>query len=91
MGKGILLGEDGDMLIRNKSLVVGNSEMQEVALILQMNQGEQKFELLLGTNLAELIKTNSSRFEIERRVKINLSRDGKDYNQIKDRIKTSLK
>lgn len=89
-GKGILLDDSGDLKILNKEVVIGNSEMQEVAVLLQMNQGEQKFHPLLGTNLVELINTKKSRFEIEKRVKISLIRDNKDYANIKDKIKTSV-
>lgn len=91
MGKGILLDANGELIIKNKSLVVGDSSIQEVAVILEMNQGEQKFTPLLGANLVELIKSNKSRFEIEKRVKINLQRDGKEYEDIKNQINTVLK
>lgn len=90
-GKGILLDDSGDLTIQNKSLVVGNSAIQEVSIILQMNQGESKFDPLLGANLINLIKTNTSRFEIENRVKTHLALDGKEYDKIKHLIKTTIK
>lgn len=89
--KGILLGNDGELLISNKSMVVGDSEMQEVAIILRMNQGEHKFEPLLGPNLINLTKTKAKAFEIEDRVKLHLALDGKDYRAIKDKIQTNIK
>lgn len=89
-GKGILLDENGDLIVRDKSLIIGNSMLQEVFIILQMNQGESKFDPLLGANLVNLIKTNTSRFEIENRVKTHLALDGKDYEKIKHLITTQI-
>lgn len=85
-GKGILLDENGDLLISGKSLQIGKSEMQEVGLILSMNQGEQKFLPVLGPNLIQLQKSKSSKFDIEQRVRVHLAKDGKDYAQIKEKI-----
>lgn len=87
-GKGILLGRDGDLQVYNKSLVVGSSTMQEVAIILQMNQGEQKFFPALGANLIQLVKSKASRFDIENRAKVHLALDGKSYDLIKEHIQT---
>lgn len=90
-GKGILIGDDGDVRIQNNSLVVGDSVLQETMIILGLNQGEHKFEPLLGPNLIQLIKSKAKRFDFERRVKIALALDNKDYQQIKHLIKTTIK
>lgn len=82
----MLLDENGDLLISGKSLQVGKSEMQEVGVILGMNQGEQKFSPVLGPNLIQLQKSKSSKFDIEKRVRIHLAKDGKDYGHIKEKI-----
>lgn len=85
-GKGILLGDDGDVLIRNKSVVIGDTIWQETAIILGMNQGEHKFFPVLGPNLIQLLKAKASRFDIEQRAKIHLGLDGKNYDQLKEQI-----
>lgn len=90
-GKGILLDKDGDLQIRNGSLLVGDSVMQEVSIIIQMNQGEQKFFPALGANIIQLVKSKSSRFDIQNRIKLHLELDGKSYDQIKEQIKTIIK
>jgi phage baseplate assembly protein W len=90
-GKGILLGKDGDLQVRNGSLLVGDSMMQEVSIILQMNQGEQKFFPALGANIIQLVQAKVPRFDIENRVKVHLALDGKSYDQIKEQIKTIIK
>ena len=90
-GKGILLDETGDLLIKNKSLLLGKTHLQEVALILGMVQGEHKFQPLLGCNLIKKIKTNQSRFKFENTVKIQLALDNKDFDSIKHLITLILK
>ncbi len=88
-GKGILLDDNYEVLITNKSMVVGSSVMQEVAVILSMNQGDQKFNPVLGPNLIQLKKSKASKFDIQQRVRVHLAKDGKDYAQIKDNIITT--
>lgn len=90
-GKGILLGADGDIEVSNGQMIVGDSEMQETAIILGLNQGEQKLVPVLGPNLVQLVKTNASRFEIEQRVRVHLAKDGKDYAAIKHKIQTTIR
>lgn len=86
---GIKLDSGGDLLITNGRMALGDTMMQEVAIILQMNQGEQKLEPLLGANLTQFIKGKAKSFEIEKRVKMHLAMDRKDYNQVKKNIKVS--
>lgn len=87
-GKGILLDENGDLKVIGKQLVVGDSEMQEVAIILEMSQGSLKSNPLLGADLIQLLKANASKADITRRTRIHLEKDGKNYNEIKNKIKT---
>lgn len=88
-GKGILIDENNEPIIVEGSMVIGDTEMQEVALILGLNQGEHKFNPVLGPNLIQLSKTNQSKFDIEQRVRVHLAMDGKDYNAIKNKIQIS--
>lgn len=90
-GKGILINVQNDLQIKNKNLIIGNTLLQETALILIMNQGEHKFEPILGPNLIQLKKTKYSSFDIEKRTKIHLALDGKDYQVLKHLIKTKVK
>lgn len=83
MDNDILLGEDGDLLIRNGDFVVGESLTQEVGRILKLNQGELKNDPLLGVNMIELVNSQSTALEIETKVKLHLKRDGKDFNEVK--------
>lgn len=89
-GKGILLNKEGELLIENNALVVGESTLQEVAIILQSNQGDSKFDPLLGANLTNLIKTQTSKFSLINRVKTQLALDNKDYDTVKHLIEINL-
>jgi phage baseplate assembly protein W len=88
--KGIIL-DNGKLKVLNKSLVVGDSEMQEVAIILSLNQGEHKFNPLMGPNLVQLLKSKASSFNIENRVRVALALDNKDYDALKNKIKTLIR
>lgn len=85
--KGVLIDNEGELVVENNSLKIGNSTIQEVSMICMMNQGEWKFEPLLGANLVHYVKTNVSRFDIQNRIKTHLQLDGKDYSDVKNLIK----
>jgi len=90
-GKGILLDEHGELLISGRSMVIGETEMQETAIILQMNQGQLKSVPILGPDLVQLINTNAAKFDIEQRTRLHLAKDGKDYNNLKQKIQTTIR
>lgn len=84
--KDVLLNENNDLAVVNGDFSVGESEVQEVALILQYHQRSLKSDPLLGANMMELIKGKYDRTAVEKRVKIQLERDGKNYDEIKKRL-----
>lgn len=86
-GRGILLDENNDLKISGSSLVIGDSETQEVALIIQMNQGELKSVPELGPNLIQLKKISASRFDLEQRLQVHLAIDRKDWFKVKGQVK----
>lgn len=90
MGKDILLDENGDLAIANGDFVIGDSIDQEVAALLQLNKGELKEFPILGPNLIELINSNTSELELKQIIKTELKRDGKSYQELKERIKLIL-
>lgn len=85
-GKGIILTDAFDIDIVNGSMVIGESEMQEVAVILSLNQGDLKFAPVLGPSLVRLKKANKRNFEIEQAIRVHLAIDNKDYSAIKNKI-----
>lgn len=86
MGKDILLDENGDLAIANGDFVIGDSVDQEVAALLQLNKGDLKEFPILGSNLIELINSNTSELELKQIIKTELKRDGKSYQELKERI-----
>lgn len=83
----MLLDENDDLLIINGDFVIGESFDQEVGIILRMYPGELKEDPVLGPQLIRLINSNTSELEIKQLVKLHLARDGKDYEEIKERLK----
>ncbi|MCI2229590.1 hypothetical protein MC378_10460 [Polaribacter sp. MSW13] len=86
MEKDILLDETGDLAIANGDFIVGESLDQEVAALLQMNKGELKEYPIIGTDLIRLINSNTSAIELKQIIKTELKRDGKSYQELKERI-----
>ncbi|ALC97838.1 hypothetical protein [Capnocytophaga sp. oral taxon 323] len=86
--KDILL-KDNDLEIIGGDFVIGESELQEVALLLQLYQGNLKSDPLVGINAVEWVQAKHDPVAIEKRVKVQLERDGKDYERIKKQIKIS--
>ena len=90
MAKDILLDENDDLKILNGDFDIGESEMQEVGIILRLRQGELKSDPILGANLQHFMKGKYDRVAIEKRVKIHLERDGKNYDEIKKKLKLNI-
>jgi hypothetical protein len=86
MAKAILLDENNDLKIVNRRLQLGTTMMQEVGVIIQMNQGELKFDPMLGANLVTEMRGVPNAHRIESIIDTQLALDGKDYDQVKDLI-----
>ena len=86
MAKDIQLTADNDLKILNGDFVIGESEMQEVGIILQMNQGELKSDPLIGANLTNYIRGVHNQLKLQRHIETQLEMDGKDYDSIKDNL-----
>jgi len=88
--KDILLDAQGDLLFENGDLVIGESLEQEVAMLLQVNKGEFKEDFIVGCDFIKMLKGNVSELELKKVVKIQLARDGKNYDQLKKNIITKI-
>jgi len=84
--KDILLTADNDLMILAGDFVIGESEIQEVAMILQMSQGELKIDPLIGANLTTTIRGVRNDARIKRHIEKQLEMDGKNYDAIKDKL-----
>lgn len=97
---GILLDANYNLLINKKvdssgkivsGLVIGNTTDQEVALVLQMSQGELKEDPLLGIGLTKFIRGKYSPTKVEQRIRSHFTRAGIDYDTYKERMQTQIK
>ncbi|SDC52482.1 hypothetical protein [Williamwhitmania taraxaci] len=78
---GILIGEDGDLLIGNGSLLVGDSNEQHVDAIISASKGEFKEFPALGVGVVNYLKKQSVSLEsIKREITVNLKADGYKAN-----------
>lgn len=90
MVQDILLDENDDINLLNGDFDIGESEMQEVGIILRLRQGELKSDPVLGANLQHFMKGKYDRIAIEKRLKLHLGRDGKNYDEIKKKIEERI-
>lgn len=86
MAKDILLNEDNEPLVVDGDFVIGESDDQEVRLLLRLNQGGVKRDPILGPNLIQELEQGYNEEKILKKVRLHLERDGKDFNEFKDRI-----
>lgn len=82
------LTDDGDLKIEGGDFVFGESDTDDAFIILGMNQGEWKGDPLTGCNMVQRIRSNQGPTEIERVVRAQMQRDGKNYNELKRYLKT---
>jgi len=77
--------DEDDLLIRNGDFAVGESEMQEVGIILRLNPGELKSDPVLGPALLRYIKA-ADNGKAQQMARLHLERDGKNYEDLKNKI-----
>lgn len=88
--KGLVVTTDGDLNVTGRHLVVGDTLLQDASVVLQLKQGELKEDPLLGPNLLRLLRGKADKTEIERLVKIHLSRAGISYEDVKSKLEIIL-
>jgi hypothetical protein len=86
MAKDIRLNAENDLEIFNGDFIIDESEMQEVGIILQMNQGELKSDPLTGANMKNRIRGVYDKLKLQRHIETQLEMDDKDYDAIKDKL-----
>jgi phage baseplate assembly protein W len=83
----ILLDNEDNLRIENGDFVIGDSIDQEVSIILRLHKGELKEDPVLGCDLIKLINSNITETELKQIIKLQLARDGKSYDALKERIR----
>lgn len=82
------LGPDGDLIIRDGDFVFDEALDDDVDLLLLTNPGEVKADPLAGVGMLRMLRGEVSQEEIKKKVKLQLERDGKNYEEIREGIKT---
>jgi hypothetical protein len=83
MAKDILLDQNGDLLIVDGDLVIGNSEQQDVDLIFSSHKGEYKEHPLLGFGASRYLKkSNNNVEEFVRELELQLELNGFENPEI---------
>lgn len=82
MAKDIFLDDDNDLLFMNGDFAVGESEEQEIKMILQAVKNDYKQHPQLGVSLVEYIENSGRNIALKQEIKLNLRMDGKN-NQFK--------
>lgn len=83
----ILLDNEDNVRIENGDFVIGECIDQEVSIILRLHKGELKEDPVLGCDLIRLINSNIKETELKQIIKLQLARDGKSYDELKERIR----
>lgn len=71
-----LLDNEGKMLIKNGDFVIGESEQQEIELLLMSSPGDWKENPAVGCALPTLIKSRSTETKIKKVINQQLTNDG---------------
>ncbi|CAA0144715.1 conserved hypothetical protein [Tenacibaculum maritimum] len=72
----LLLDENGDLAIENGDFVVGKSDQQNVEAVVLSQKGEYKEFPLVGFGAINYLKSNVSKVEFKRDLKIQLEYNG---------------
>jgi hypothetical protein len=76
MRKDIQLDDNNDLLFANGDLVVGESDRQNVKLIVESQMGEWKEFPTVGFGIDNYLKKNRNDREFKRDLKVQLEQDG---------------
>lgn len=72
----ISLDKDFDLQVKHGSLLLGDTQEQNAALIVNTEKGEWKEHPLMGAGLSRMVKTSNSQREIIRHITVALEADG---------------
>lgn len=71
-----LLNNDGKMIVKNGDFVIGESDGQEIELLLVSNPGDWKENPAVGCSMISLVKSRSTETKIKKVINQQLSNDG---------------
>jgi hypothetical protein len=93
--KGILLDENGDLLVKvthgsdgkiTGGITIGDNAVQCAGIVLQMNQGELKEDPIIGANLFRNIRGKLNRDKLKIKIETALTRANINIEDVKNEI-----
>lgn len=76
----ILLDSDGDLLIENGDLLVGDCSDQCIADIIESDTGNWKEHPEVGVGIGKYMRAAGGFSELEREIRVQLAGDGRQLN-----------
>jgi hypothetical protein len=86
-GTGILLDENGDIMVRNGSMVIGDTTLQNQYLILVAQKGEIKEYPTLGVGISDVLGDDDV-LEWKKLIREEFAKDGLTVNKIDLNLQT---
>jgi hypothetical protein len=84
---GILLDENGDIMVRNGSIVVGDASLQNQYLILIAQKGEFKEYPTFGDRISDMLHDNDE-LEWKKQIREEFAKDNLKVNKIDLNLQT---
>ncbi|MCF6184356.1 MAG: hypothetical protein L3J56_06965 [Bacteroidales bacterium] len=81
--KDILLDDNNDLIFQTGDFVIGESEKQDIKMILQAVKNDYKQTPEIGVNLIEYINNSQDGRALKQAIKLNLRIDGKENKRFK--------
>lgn len=81
-GKGILLDDDSDLLIRNKSMIVGDAVAQNQKNLILIEKTELKFTPMRGVGIRRFLEDNTPD-NLAREIRQEFTIDGMKVKSVK--------
>lgn len=89
--KALLLHRDGDLLCTPSGMQIGETLLQDAAIVLACSQGEIKEDPLLGAGLMRYIRSRQKAEQIKKQIKLHITRAGLNYEEISRYMHLQLK
>lgn len=83
MPKDFISGDDRDLIIKNGSFDIGNSDAQEQGRIIEAFPGEYKRTPLVGVGIEQYLNASIPKNTLRRIIKKELVKDGFKVSEIK--------
>lgn len=85
--KDILLDDSYEIVVKDGDFAIGDSTIQELECLSKTSPGQLKKDPIIGLALFRYMKSKVNEAKLRRAMKIQLKRDGKNYDELKEIFK----